>query len=37
MSEHAWLRRSIAELERAGKIVEDKSEPYPWHRFKVIA
>lgn len=36
MSEHAWLRTILADLERSGKIVEDKSEPYPWHRFRVV-
>lgn len=34
MSEHAWLRDCIGRLERAGKIVDDKSEPYPWIRYR---
>jgi len=36
MSEHAWLRGCIDILERDGHIVEDRSEPYPWHRFNVV-
>lgn len=35
MSEHAWLRSAINELELTGRITEDKKEPYPWHRFNV--
>jgi hypothetical protein len=35
MSEHVWLRNAIGELERAGRVVEDKKEPYPWHRFNI--
>lgn len=35
MSEHAWLRSMLADLTRAGLIVEDDAEPYPWHRFVV--
>lgn len=35
MSEHGWLRTAIKDLERAGKVTEDKAEQYPWHRFTV--
>jgi hypothetical protein len=28
-----WLERLIRELLDAGLVVEDKAEPYPWHRF----
>lgn len=37
MSEHAWLRSCLDTLAKAGRITEDRSEPYPWHRFKVVA
>ena len=32
MTEIAWLRRRIAELERGG-LIESKDEPYRWHRY----
>ena len=35
MSECRWLRNCISELKATGKIEEDKSEPYPWHRYVV--
>lgn len=35
LSEHAWLRGIVDELKRDGRIVEDRSEPYPWHRYVV--
>lgn len=35
MSEHPWLCGCIADLKRENLIVEDKDEPYPWHRFAV--
>lgn len=35
MSETAWLRRCIDALKNGGQITEDKSEPYPWHRYIV--
>lgn len=35
MSECPWLRDCIDILKRGGKITEDSSEPYPWHRYKV--
>lgn len=33
MSEHPWLCRCIKDLIQDGLIIEDKNEPYPWHRF----
>jgi hypothetical protein len=36
MGEHAWLRRCIDDLVSSHKIIEDKAEPYPWHRFAII-
>lgn len=33
MSETPWLAGCIDTLLAKGLIVEDKSEPYPWHRF----
>lgn len=30
-----WLNEAIVTLEKQGKIREDRSEPYPWHRFIV--
>jgi hypothetical protein len=33
MSEHAWLRSCISDLVKRGAIAEDKSEPYPFHKF----
>lgn len=35
--EAAWLRGAIAQLQRDGPITEDKSEPYPWHRYAITA
>ena len=35
MSEHAWLRGCIAELEKK-KQIEQVPEPYPWHRWKIM-
>jgi DNA-binding HxlR family transcriptional regulator len=35
--EAAWLRGALAQLQRDGLISEDKSEPYPWHRYTVTA
>lgn len=37
MSEHAWLRACIDQLTRIGAIEEVKDEPFPWHKFKVLA
>lgn len=37
MSEHAWLRRCIADLQRQGLITEDSTEPFPWHHYVVSA
>ena len=37
MSEKPWLCGCIDILKRDGLIVEDKSEPYPWHRYNVTA
>lgn len=37
MSENAWLSSCIDDLKRAGHITEDKNEPYPWHRYVVVA
>lgn len=37
MSEHGWLRDRIASLKRKGAIEEVESEPYPWHRYRVVA
>lgn len=34
MSE-AWLRGCIEALKNNGRIIEDKDEPYPWHRYIV--
>lgn len=36
MSEYPWLYRIIRDLINSGKITEDKSEQYPWHRFVVV-
>ena len=33
MSETPWLAGCIDTLLSQGLIVEDKTEPYPWHRF----
>lgn len=30
-----WLELLIHELKRDGLIVEDKAEPYPWHRYTI--
>lgn len=35
MSEIAWLRNCIGALVRAGLIEDDKTEPYPWIRYRV--
>ena len=35
MSETAWLRGCIEALKNNGRIIEDKDEPYPWHRYIV--
>ena len=35
LSEKPWLVSCIEILERDGLIVEDKSEPYPWHKFVI--
>lgn len=35
MSEYPWLRNAIRSLIASGQLIEDKSEPYPWHRFIV--
>lgn len=31
----AWLESLLADLQQQGLVVEDKAEPYPWHRFNV--
>lgn len=36
MSECPWLVRCIDTLKGDNKIVEDKNEPYPWHRYVVV-
>lgn len=36
MSEHPWLCDCIETLKRDGRIVEDESTRYPWHRFNVV-
>lgn len=36
MCEYAWVRSLIGDLKRAGRIVE-VAEPYPWHRYEVVA
>jgi hypothetical protein len=36
MSELLWLRGCIDALKRTGRITEDTSEPYPWHKFNVV-
>lgn len=35
MDECRWLRDSIQSLIASGQLIEDKAEPYPWHRFVV--
>lgn len=35
MGETPWLRGCIDALKASGQITEDKSEPYPWHRYVV--
>lgn len=30
-----WLERLICDLVAGGLVVEDKAEPYPWHRFNL--
>lgn len=35
MSEVAWLRNAIGVLVRTGLIEDDKTEPYPWIRYRV--
>ena len=35
MSEKPWLVACISSLKASGRITEDKSEPYPWHRYVV--
>lgn len=35
MSEKPWLCGCINTLIREGRITEDKSEPYPWHRYVI--
>ena len=35
LSELRWLRGCIADLTATGRIEEDKTEPYPWHRYVV--
>ena len=37
MEENAWLRNIIKHLELAGKIQDDRIEPYPWIRYKILA
>lgn len=32
----AWLRMILMQLVRQGRIEDDKKEPYPWIRYKVI-
>lgn len=36
MMDNPLLCSIIKELERQGKIIDDKKEAYPWHRFKVV-
>ena len=31
----AWLESLLADLQAQGLVQEDKSEPYPWHRFNL--
>ncbi len=35
MAEYAWVRSLIGDLLRDGLITEDRSEPYPWHRYRL--
>ncbi len=35
LSELPWLRGCIDILKRDGRITEDKTEPYPWHKFNI--
>ncbi len=30
-----WLESLLHELQSGGLVVEDKAEPYPWHRFNL--
>lgn len=36
MTELAWLRIAIGTLVRNGLIEDDKTEPYPWIRYRVL-
>ena len=29
----AWLESLLSELLKTGLLIEDKTEPYPWHRY----
>lgn len=35
LSETVWLRGCIDALKSSGRIIEDKDEPYPWHRYDI--
>ena len=32
-----WLESLIRDLVQQGMVIEDKAEPYPWHRFTLTA
>ncbi len=34
MSEHQWLWKGLADMEKRGLIVSQE-EPYPWHKYKL--
>lgn len=36
MAEVSWLRNAIGVLVRTGMIEDDKTEPYPWIRYRII-
>ena len=36
MSEKAWLRKIITNLEKKG-LIKQEDEPYPWHRWTLTA
>ena len=31
----AWIEALLSDLQFHGLVIEDKAEPYPWHRFKL--
>ena len=37
LSEYRWLHQCVNQLMATGQIVACANEPYPWHRFEIVA